>query len=95
MKKIVLCCAVALFALTLTAWAAQEKQQTKEKVKTECCCKDCRCRDCTCRENCAECRDCRRSEVCRACRDCDHEGYCCDYGRHDRRHYGRRGCCRR
>ena len=97
MKKIVLSCTILLTALSLTAFAAQDKGKDKKEQKTECCCKDCHCRNCSCETDCDACKDCRKRDECRYCRDCDHEGYWCDanHHRHDKRHHRHRrgGCC--
>lgn len=93
MKKIVLACVLVFSACCVTIFAQEDKKE-KEKVKIECCCEDCICRECKCDTNCSECRGCRKNEECKNCKDCDHEGRCCDYDRHHKKHR-RGGCCGR
>ena len=91
MKKIVLTCVLVFSACCVTLFAQKDKKE-KETVKIECCCEDCTCRKCKCDTDCSECRGCRKNEECRSCVDCDHEGRCCDYHRHHKKHR-RGGCC--
>ena len=93
MKKIVLACVLVFSACCMTIFAQEDKKE-KEKVKVECCCEDCTCRECKCDTNCSECRGCRKNEECKNCKDCDHEGRCCDYDCHHKKHR-RGGCCGR
>lgn len=84
MKKLVIPIALVFSIVCMSSVLASQDEKKKDTV--ECCCKECVCNACTCETDCSECRGCRKNEECKRCKECTHEGYCCDYRKHHRRH---------